>query len=97
MTQQLQTLPYLPSKHSFWSSSTINAVSLDGDDEVAVVLQELVRVERDDARLVRLRDVCEDNIYHSHQHAVLVGVTGVLGHGMVNNMPYCMLVYSTID
>lgn len=51
---------------------------LDGDDEVPSVLEELVRVDGDDAGLVGLRNVGEDGVDHGHEHAVLVWVARVL-------------------
>ena len=45
----------------------VNAVGLNRDDEVAAVLQEVLRIQRDDTRLVRLRDVSEDLQETSHK------------------------------
>jgi hypothetical protein len=59
----------------------VDAVGLDGDDEVAVVLEEVLRVDGEDALLVRLRDVHEDDVDHRHQHAVLDGRARVLDDG----------------
>ena len=58
----------------------VDARGLDRDDKVAVVLQEVVRVEGDDARLVGLGNVGKHHIDHTDQHAVLVGVAGVLDY-----------------
>lgn len=51
---------------------------LDGDDEVATVLEEELGVEGDNPGLVRLGDVSEDAVDHGDEHAVLVGVPRVL-------------------
>mmetsp|Transcript_17504 Transcript_17504/g.44785 ORF Transcript_17504/g.44785 Transcript_17504/m.44785 type:complete len:348 (+) Transcript_17504:77-1120(+) len=59
----------------------VDAVGLDRDDAVPLVLEEEVRVERYDARLVRLRHIGEDNVDHSDQHAVLQRVARVLDDG----------------
>eukprot|EP00343_Euplotes_focardii_P007106 CAMPEP_0205822690 /NCGR_PEP_ID=MMETSP0206-20130828/13622_1 /ASSEMBLY_ACC=CAM_ASM_000279 /TAXON_ID=36767 /ORGANISM="Euplotes focardii, Strain TN1" /LENGTH=268 /DNA_ID=CAMNT_0053119185 /DNA_START=18 /DNA_END=821 /DNA_ORIENTATION=+ len=59
----------------------VDAVGLDRDDEVAAVLEEVLRVEGDDAGLVGLGDVGEHHVDHADQHAVLVGVARVLDDG----------------
>lgn len=59
----------------------VDAVGLDGDDNVAAGLEEVVRVEGDDAGLVGLRHVGKDDVDHAHEHAVLVGVARVLDDG----------------
>ena len=59
----------------------VDTVGLDGDDDRASLLEEVVRVERNDTRLVGLRDVGEDDIDHLHQHTVLLRVAGVLDDG----------------
>jgi hypothetical protein len=48
---------------------------------VTTVLEEVVSVEGDDSGLVRLGNVGEDNVDHGEEHAVLVGVSGVLDDG----------------
>ena len=53
-------------------------VHLDGDDEVAAVLEEVVRVESDDTGLVGLSDIGEHDVDHADEHSVLVRMTGVL-------------------
>lgn len=40
-------------------------------------LEEVVRIEGDDTRLVRLGDVGEDAVDHTDEHSVLVRVSGV--------------------
>ena len=49
---------HLPCKHSLRWRRGVNAGGLDGDDKVAAVLQEVLRVDAHDARLVRLRHIC---------------------------------------
>ena len=49
----------------------VDAVRLDGDDAVALILEEEVRIERHDARLVGLGHVGEDAVDHADEHAVL--------------------------
>lgn len=43
----------------------MSSAYLDGDDKVSSVLQEVVSVQSDDPRLVGLRDISEDDVYHS--------------------------------
>lgn len=45
---------------------------------MSAVLQEVLRIQRDDASLVRLGDVSEDRIDHAHEHSVLVRMARVL-------------------
>lgn len=45
---------------------------------MAVVLQEMVGVDTNDAGLIRLSNISKDDIDHADQHTVLVGVAGVL-------------------
>jgi len=54
---------------------------LDRDARVPVVLQELLRVERDDARLIRLRDVGEDGVDDADDHRVLLRMASVVDDG----------------
>jgi hypothetical protein len=58
-------------------NSRVNAGSLDRDDNVAIVLQEVVSIESDDTSLIRLSNISENNIDHRDKHAVLVGVTSI--------------------
>lgn len=59
----------------------VDTVGLDRDDDRAALLQEVVRVERNDTRLVGLRDVGEDDVDHLDEHAVLLRVARVLDDG----------------
>lgn len=45
---------------------------------MSAVLQEVLGIQRDDTSLVRLGNVSEDCVNHSHEHSVLVWMTGVL-------------------
>src|ERR1700753_4196587 len=74
----LSQLDHLPREHSLWRRCRINAIRLDTDDHAAANLQELMGVEPNDTRLIRLCDVGEDAVYHRHQHAVLERMSGVL-------------------
>ena len=74
-------LAHLPPEHRLRRGRRIDAARLDCDDRVPPVLQEVVRVQRHDARLVRLRDVGEHAVDHAHEHPVLEGVAGVLDDG----------------
>lgn len=49
----------LTGEDDFGGGSRVNASGLDGDEDVAVVLQEVVGVEGDDTGLVGLGDIGE--------------------------------------
>jgi len=59
-------------------SGGVNAIGLDGDDEVTTSLQEHVGVQSDDTGLIRLGDIGEDDVDHADQHAVAERLTGIL-------------------
>ena len=42
------------------------------------ILQEVLRVDRDDTRLVRLRDVGKDHVDHREEHSIPCGMAGIL-------------------
>ena len=65
----------------------VNAVGLDRDDDVAVVLQEVVRVEADDTGLVRLGDVGEAA---SGTRSVGWSVGGIGGTNMTSTIDMSM-------
>mmetsp|Transcript_15451 Transcript_15451/g.39861 ORF Transcript_15451/g.39861 Transcript_15451/m.39861 type:complete len:311 (-) Transcript_15451:133-1065(-) len=71
-------LGYLLRKDVLRRGSGIDAVRLDRDHAVALVLEEEVRVHRHDARLVGLRHIGEDAVDHADQHAVLLRVARIL-------------------
>ena len=51
---------------------------LDRDDKVSAILEEVLRVEGDNAGLVGLGHVRKDRVHHGHEHAILVRVAGIL-------------------
>lgn len=59
----------------------IDTVCLDGNDDSATVLEEVVGVEGNDTCLIRLSDIGEDDIDHLDEHSVLLWVTGVFYNG----------------
>jgi len=71
----------LRSKHSFCRSSRINAASLDGNDTVTTVLQEVRGVERNDTRLIRLCNISKDAVDHGNKLTILEGVTSIFDDG----------------
>mmetsp|Transcript_26151 Transcript_26151/g.43769 ORF Transcript_26151/g.43769 Transcript_26151/m.43769 type:complete len:327 (-) Transcript_26151:93-1073(-) len=77
----LLKLLHLTRKHRLRRGRGINAVRLDGDDELASGLQEELCVVAEDTGLVGLRDISEHHVNHADQHAVLHGVTGILDNG----------------
>ena len=74
----LAQLLHLGGEHGLRGGGGVDAARLDGDHAVPAVLQEVLRVQAHDARLVRLRHVREDRVHHAHQHAVLQRVPRVL-------------------
>merc|ERR1719259_656597 len=65
-------------KNSLCFCRWVDAVSLDRDDEVTAVLQEIGSVDCHNTGLIRLSHVCEDCVDHGNKHPVLVRVPGVL-------------------
>lgn len=68
-------------KDDFCGCRAVDAVCLDRDDDVSVVFEEVVSVERNDTSLIRLSDVGKDDVDHGHEHSVLVGMTSVFDDG----------------
>lgn len=62
----------------FRGCSGINTVSLDGDDEPTVDLEEHLSVQGDNSSLIGLGDVTEDAINHTNKHSVLKRLSGIL-------------------
>ena len=74
----LAQLLHLSGEHGLGRGGGVDAAGLDGDHAVPAGLQEVLRVDAHDARLVRLRHVREDRVHHAHQHAVLQRMARVL-------------------
>lgn len=70
-------LLHLSSEHSFRLGGRVDARRLDRDDIVTAILQEMMRIERNNTRLIGLCNVGEHAVDHSDQHAILVWMTGV--------------------
>lgn len=68
-------------ENRLWGRCRVNAASLDRDHAVAAHLQEVLRVDAHDTRLVRLGDIRKDGVDHGDKHSVLVRVTGILNDG----------------
>mmetsp|Transcript_7365 Transcript_7365/g.18902 ORF Transcript_7365/g.18902 Transcript_7365/m.18902 type:complete len:299 (-) Transcript_7365:103-999(-) len=77
----LLQLLHFPGKDGLGRDGGVDAVGLDGDDESALVLEEVLRVDRDNAGLVGLRHVGEDAVHHAHDHPVLGRVARILDDG----------------
>ena len=77
----LSQLRHFSSEHGLGRSCAIDTVCLDTDDDAAADFQEQVGVEADDTRLIGLRDVCENDVDHGHQHAVFERMAGVFNDG----------------
>jgi len=63
------------------SHGAVNAAGLDGDHEVATVLNEVGSVKAEDTSLIGLGHIGEDHVDHGDEHAVLLGVARVLNDG----------------
>lgn len=62
--------------------SGVDAVSLDGDDEAAALLEEILSIEGEDTALIGLSDVHKDAVNKTgDEHAVLHGVAGIIENG----------------
>lgn len=59
-------------------SGRVDTVGLDGNDDGSTVFQKVVSVQSDNSSLIRLSDICEDDIYHLDQHSVFLRVSSVL-------------------
>lgn len=74
-------LLHLSGEDGFGSSSAVDAVGFDADDDAAADFEEEVGVEADDARLVGLGHVREDDVNHAEEHAIAERVTRVFDDG----------------
>lgn len=74
-------LLHLSGKDSLWLRCGINAGCLDGDDEMAAILKEMLCIQCHNTTLIRLCHIGKDGIDHADQHAILVWMTGVLNNG----------------
>ena len=74
-------LLHFTSEHGFGIDGRVDTVGLDGDDDKTTVLQEHVRVQSDDSRLIGLGDIGEHGVNHTHEHTVLLRVSGVINNG----------------
>lgn len=71
----------LSGEHNLGLGGTVDTAGLDGDDDTTAFLQELVGIETHDTGLVRLGNVCEDDIDHADEHPVAERVSGILNNG----------------
>lgn len=67
----LLELGHFPGEDGLRRGGGVNARRLDRDDKATAGLQEVLRVERNDTRLIGLCDVSEYAVNHAHEHAVL--------------------------
>lgn len=74
-------LLHLSGKDSLRLRRRINAGCLDGDDEMAAILKEMLCIQCHNTTLIRLCNIGKDGINHADQHTVLVWMTGVLNNG----------------
>lgn len=67
----------LASKDLSSRSSRIDTVCLDGNDDRTTVLQKVVGVESDNSGLIRLSDICENDIDHLNEHSVFLRMSRI--------------------
>ena len=72
---------YLIGENDLWLVGGVDAVSLDGDQELASVLEVEMRVLCDDTGLIGLCDVGEDYVDHADQEAIVLRLPGVVDDG----------------
>ena len=58
-------LHHLSREHCLRRSSRVDTIGLDRDNNPTSDFQELMRIQTDNARLIRLRDVGEDTVDHA--------------------------------
>lgn len=71
----------LSAEHSLGCGSGINTAGLDGNYGMSAILEEVVRVERNNTCLIGLGNIGKDTVDHTHEHAVLQRVTSILDNG----------------
>jgi hypothetical protein len=74
----LPELVYFSGENSLGRGGRVNAVSLNGDEDTAANLEEVLGVENDDTGLIGLGNISEDAVDHADEHAVFQWMTGVL-------------------
>lgn len=72
---------HLVGEDGFGFGSGVDAAGLDRNDKVTARLEEVVRVERDNTRLIGLGNVSKDAVDHADKHSVLPWVACVLDDG----------------
>ena len=78
-------------EHSRWRSGGVDTAGLDGNDDMALVLEEEVGVSGDDTCLIRLGNICEDGVDLGEQHAVFLWEARVFNDGCDTDQ-YCGLL-----
>lgn len=68
----------LLSEYLLRRDSRVNTACLNRDDKRAAVLDEHGGVESQDSCLVRLGNICENDVHHRHEHAILLRMSCVL-------------------
>ena len=77
----LLQLLHLRRKHSLRRGRRVDARRLDRNDAVASVLQEVLGIDADDTRLIRLRHIREDGVHHTDENTVLERMTSIFDDG----------------
>lgn len=55
----------------------VNACCFDGNHKMTSVFDEHVCIVCENTGLIRLRNICKDDIDHRHKHAILLWMTGI--------------------
>ena len=71
----------LSAEYGLGSGSGIDTTGLDGNYGMSTVLEEVVRVERNNTGLIGLGNIGKDTVDHTDEHAVLQRVTSILDDG----------------
>lgn len=77
----LLQLVYFSGEHSFSSDSGVDTTGFDGDHKVTLVLEEILRIEGNNTGLIGLGNIREDDIDHTDEHSIFLGVASVLHDG----------------
>merc|ERR1719233_1136321 len=74
-------LLHLPGEHGLSLCSGVDTVSLDRDDKMSPILQEILRIECHYPSLVGLGHISKNTIHHGYKHTIFVGVSGIFNDG----------------
>lgn len=64
-----------------WINSRVDTARFDGNDDVTVIFEEMMRIEGNNTSLVWLSNISKYDIDHWHEHSVFLWMTGVFNDG----------------